>query len=90
MSIGAMEKIATAVTSWEQGLQRSIDQAIGLAMEAGDWSDDICYLDARIAANYAFQLQPDLRESKTWIHPEALQFRGTKGGRWVPGIGSVS
>ena len=69
--------------SWEKSLQRAIDLAVCHALHP--WTDDQCYLNARIAANYAFMLRPDLREPRTWIHPEALQFRGRKGQTWSPG-----
>jgi hypothetical protein len=74
---------------WEESIQNIITRSMDFALNHS-WSDDICYLDARIAANYAFQLHSEWREPRSWIHPQAMQFRGTKGGRWVPGMGSIN
>lgn len=71
---------------WDEGLVRSIDAAIGHAFRDGkEGRDNFCYLSARIAANYAFQLRPDLREPTTWKQPDAMQFRGRIGEQWRPG-----
>lgn len=70
---------------WVQSSLNCIDRALDLAL-SGKWSDDFVYLDARIAANYAFQIAPQLREERTWNHPQAMQFRGKIGETWCPGV----
>jgi hypothetical protein len=60
----------------------SIDLSFCSANRGDDWG---CFTSARIAANYAFMIRPDLREPRSWSAPEAMQWRGRIGGRWFPG-----
>jgi hypothetical protein len=64
-----------------------IEGAMAMALFCSQ--DDGGYLDARIAANYAFMIHPEWREPPSWDHPAAMQFRGYKYGHWVPSVGSV-
>lgn len=66
----------------EQRIERALDLALTCGLRG---VDDWCYLEARIAANHAFSLEPQLREPSTWKHPAALQFRGKIGEEWRPG-----
>lgn len=66
--------------TWREGVDHYIGLSVKFALLDGERGhDDGCYLNARIAANYGFQLLPEDREPRTWIAPDAMQFRGSRG-----------
>lgn len=63
-------------------ISRALELAFRDACRGDDWN---CFVCARIAANYAFVLRPDLHEPRSWRAPIAMQWRGVKPQQWYPG-----